>query len=97
MKKQEFRNFVKEVVKNVLRENTEPYDAETDQFGNAPRDRTEPSEHQYDEHEEMKKINDILVVCEHANKRLNDPSYFPLAISQIQKICIELLKMHGAK
>jgi hypothetical protein len=43
MKKQELRNFIKEVVKHVLRENWEPYDAETDQFGAAPRDRTEPS------------------------------------------------------
>lgn len=43
MKKQEFRNFVKEVVRHVLKENMEPYDAETDQFGSAPRDRTEPS------------------------------------------------------
>lgn len=43
MNKQEFRNFIKEVVKHVIRENVEPYDAETDQFGAAPRDRTEPS------------------------------------------------------
>lgn len=43
MKKQELRNFIKEVVRHVLKENWEPYDAETDQFGDAPRDRTEPS------------------------------------------------------
>lgn len=43
MKKQEFRNFIKEVVKHVLKENMEPYDAETDQFGAASRDRTTPS------------------------------------------------------
>lgn len=40
MKKQEFREFIKEVVKQVLRENLEPYDVETDQFGSDPRDRT---------------------------------------------------------
>lgn len=43
MKKQEFKNFVKQVVKQVITENWEPYDAETDQFGSVPRDRTEPS------------------------------------------------------
>lgn len=42
MKKQEFRNFIKEVVRHIIKENWEPYDAETDQFGDAPRDRTEP-------------------------------------------------------
>jgi hypothetical protein len=169
MKKQEFREFIKEVVRNVIRENWEPYDGETDQFGDAPRDRLQGEENglgipefpqsivkqhdmdgeqrwfvyssseptaliigygksqedavsnarttakyikhggvghtgelkedgqEYDERGEMKKINDILVVCEHANKRLNDPTYFPTAIKQIQKICIDLLRMHGAK
>lgn len=55
------------------------------------------SERNYDEKTEMKKINDILVVCEHAFKRSNDVTYFPLVLRQIQKICLELLKMHGAK
>lgn len=47
--------------------------------------------------DKMKKINDILVVCEYGMKKLNDPKYIDASLSQIQKICIELLKMHGAK
>lgn len=44
MKKQEFREFIKEIIRNVIRENWEPYDAETDQFGDAPRDRLQGEE-----------------------------------------------------
>jgi len=54
-------------------------------------------EHNYDEKDELKKINDILIVCNYAEKKANDPKYAALVIKQIQKICIDILKMHGIK
>lgn len=49
--------------------------------------------------EKMTKINNILVVCEHLGKKINntiDPT-IASGIKQIQRICIDLLQMHGAK
>ena len=51
------------------------------------------------DNEKMTKINNILIVCDHLEKKINntiDPT-IASGIKQIQKICIDLLQMHGAK
>ena len=101
MKASELKQLIKECVKSVIQETDgfEPYDAETDQFATGPRDRTEPVEHDYDEKEEIKLINDILVHASNGLKKTHSLTDTDITFSfeQIQKTCLELLKMHGAK
>lgn len=102
MKKTEFKQLIRECINEVMGEmdDQEPYDPETDQFGYAPRDRTEPSsgkeEHDYDEQEEIGIIKQIEELSSVWMKTL-PPDKYVVYLESIYRASKKLLKMHGVQ
>lgn len=102
--KKQYSKEIEAVAKELKRfsylgEGVEPYDPQSDQFGYAPRDRTEPVEKPQIDKDKIRKLNKILVTCGEMQKRVHalTDDKIRFGIKDIQETVIELMKELGAR